>query len=201
MTVLVLGACAHGAPEAAGGAGPAESQPGVRVPLKYEMTDSRPPEGGPVSLRLRVWVEPFSDARPSDRETIGVNDVDGLPLSVRGMGPVADIVTDGFRQEFQRLFGPLAPTSENAARIVRGQVLKFWVSAGRTYRADVQLHVQVIDPVLGSAIFDRHVEGSDHTFGSVASPKNDAQVFVGAVRETVMTVLNDRAFLVALGGR
>src|SRR5215472_16235286 len=93
--VWLLSACAHGAPE--GSAGPGDSRPGVRVPLVYEVVDSRPPEGGVTRLRLRVWLSAFTDERTTERDAIGTNEVDGLPVSVFATTKVPDIVTDGFR--------------------------------------------------------------------------------------------------------
>jgi hypothetical protein len=201
MFSLILAACAT---SGGGAATPAQAPPpvpaprGVRVPLEYQIPkQAGPGEIGPA-VPGDVSIAEFTEGRRGEPSNIGVNSEDNIDYPVYTPSNVLSVATEAFRQEFQRLYSGAAD-SKAASHAIQGQVLKFWIIGGWTYRAEVRLRITVVDNRAGKAVYDRTIDADAHNWGKPRSPENNATAMNEALGRAVNVALRDPAFAQALG--
>jgi hypothetical protein len=116
----------------------------MRIPLRWAPTDDLTlPAGAAKALsRQTIYVYPFTDAREASG-SIGENTEGKTILPVSTSDDVAVFLTGRFR-EVLKANGALIVAS-GAARVIKAEVRRYFVSEGNTYKADVMLQFTVED--------------------------------------------------------
>ncbi len=153
--------------------------------------DNRPVPRGPWQA-LRV--DPFFDRRPNT-QTVGENVQHGRPFPIITSDLVGPFAAAGVRQVLAAQ-GVHADAAD-AQRILRGEVVQFFVREDNTYNADVVLHVQV-QAQDGRVLWDATVAGRSKRWGRSMSPDNYAEAYGNALVEAAKNLFVDRGFQAAV---
>ncbi|MBI5611211.1 MAG: hypothetical protein HY902_20225 [Deltaproteobacteria bacterium] len=169
----------------------------MSVPLQWRPTDklrdleNRPVPRGPWQA-LRV--DPFFDRR-ANPQVIGENvqHVQHFPIVTAGsVGPFAAAgVRDVLAAQGMRADAP------EAQRILRGEVVQFFVREDNVYNADVVLHVQV-QAQGGRVLWDATVSGRSKRWGRSMSAENYAEAYGNALVEAAKNLFVDPGFQAAV---
>jgi hypothetical protein len=174
--------------------GPAGGGP-VVVPLTYT------PEHAKESIKpypaevpqARIFVGHFEDKRDKV-DAIGVNVEHSNPVQiVSGSDPV-----EFFRQtlatQLKRAGLTVVDDQSQADRVIDGELTRFWVEEGNSYKADVVARIRVTDKG-GMRRWEGDVVGQGETFGRSLSPENYRQALSDAmVRVTYESLLINPEF-------
>jgi hypothetical protein len=89
--------------------------------------------------------------------------------------------------------------SPDADRVLRTEVLKFWVVETGRFEASVRFRF-VLEDRVGTVLWEGEKDGDDSTFGRTCNEKNYIQVLSLATQRALVDLFNSRAFRAALAG-
>jgi hypothetical protein len=143
-----------------------------------------------------VTVAPFTDGR-DNKETIGENREDDDPKPVTTSDDVGTFVSTHIRQLFDQ--AGIKTVDSNGAVTIKGEVKKFFVREGNTYKSEVAIHLTVIDQD-GKTLWNGLASGEATRFGRSYKAENYYEVLSDAVVNTVSSMLQAGDFQKAISG-
>ena len=143
-----------------------------------------------------VTVAPFTDGR-DDKESIGENREDNDPKPVTTSDDVGAFVSTHIRQLFDQ--AGIKTVDSNGAVTIKGEVKKFFVREGNTYKSEVAIHLTVIDQD-GKTLWNGLASGEATRFGRSYKAENYYEVLSDAVVNTVSSMLQAGDFQKAISG-
>ena len=172
---------------------------------KTKLLENIPLEWRPTSeLRLGtaqmtaspVRVASFTDAR-DNKQAIGENTEDSEPKPVTTSDDVGAFVSTHIRQLLDQ--AGIKTVDSNDGVTIQGEVKKFFVREGETYKSEVAVHLTVIDQN-GRTLWNGLASGEATRFGRSYKAENYYEVLSDAVVNTVSSMLQAADFQKALSG-
>ena len=145
---------------------------------------------------LTVAIGYFTDGR-DNKEAIGENSEDDPPRPVTTSDDVGAFVGVHIRQLFDE--AGIKTVDSNGAVTVKGEVKKFFVREGNTYKSEVAVQLTVTDPE-GKTLWKGLASGEATRFGRSYKAENYYEVLSDAVVNTVSSMLQAAEFQRALSG-
>ena len=143
-----------------------------------------------------VAVVAFTDDR-DNKESIGENrEADDLK-PVTTSDDVGAFVSTHIRQLFDQ--AGIKTVDSNGAVTIKGEVKKFFVREGNTYKSEVAIHLTVIDQG-GKTLWNGLASGEATRFGRSYKAENYYEVLSDAVVNTVSSMLQAGEFQKAISG-
>jgi hypothetical protein len=143
-----------------------------------------------------VTVATFTDGR-DHKEVIGENREDDEPKPVTTSDDVGVFVGTHVRELFNQ--AGIKTIDGNAAVIIQGEVKRFFVREGDTYKSDVAIQLTVIDQN-GKTLWKGLASGEATRFGRSYKAENYYEVLSDAVVNTVSSMLQAAEFQKAISG-
>jgi hypothetical protein len=143
-----------------------------------------------------VMIANFTDGR-DNKESIGENREEDELRPVTTSDDVGAFVGAHIRQLFDQ--AGIKTVDSNGAVTVQGEVKKFFVREGNTYKSEVEVHLTVIDSD-GKALWNGLASGEATRFGRSYKAENYYEVLSDAVVNTVSSMLQAAEFQRALSG-
>jgi len=143
-----------------------------------------------------VTVATFTDAR-DNKEVIGENREDDNPKPVTTSEDVGAFVSTHVRQLLNQ--AGIKTVDSNAGVTIQGEVKRFFVREGDTYKSDVAIHLTVIDQS-GKTMWNGMASGEATRFGRSYKAENYYEVLSDAVVNTVSSMLQAAEFQKAISG-
>ena len=143
-----------------------------------------------------VTIANFTDGR-DNKEAIGENREDDEPKPVTTGDDVGAFVGVHIRQLFEE--AGIKTVDSNGAVTIRGEVKKFFVREGNTYKSEVALQLTVSDPD-GKTLWKGLASGEATRFGRSYKAENYYEVLSDALVNTVSSMLQAAEFQRALSG-
>jgi len=166
------------------------------IPLQWRPTsDLR--LGTAQMTSLPITVATFTDDR-DNKEFIGENREDEEPKPVTTSDDVGAFVSTHIRQLFNQ--AGIKTIDGNAGVTIHGEVKRFFVREGDTYKSDVAVHLTVIDQS-GKTLWNGLASGEATRFGRSYRAENYYEVLSDAVVNTVSSMLQAAEFQKAISGR
>jgi hypothetical protein len=167
----------------------------MRIPLRWTPTDdSRLPAGATDALsKQTISVDSFVDAR-EDRASIGKNSEYKDAGLVSTPDDVGAFLAARFREVLQA--NGVSTVASGAARVIKAEVQKYFVTEGETYLADVVLRVTVADGA-GRTLWQGIGEGHANRWGRTFNEENYEEALSNAFLEATKDVMRNREFLAA----
>jgi hypothetical protein len=165
------------------------------IPLQWRPTsDLR--LGAAQMTASPITIATFIDVR-DNKEVIGENREDESPKPVTTSDDVGVFVSTHVRQ----LFGQagIKTADSNAGVTIQGEVKRFFVREGDTYKSDVAVHLTVIDQN-GKTLWNGLASGEATRFGRSYRAENYYEVLSDAVVNTVSSMLQAPEFQKAISG-
>jgi hypothetical protein len=143
-----------------------------------------------------VTIATFTDGR-DNKEAIGENREDSEPKPVTTSDDVGVFVSTHIRE----LFGQagMKTVDGGAGVTIQGEVKRFFVREGDTYKSDVAIQLRVIDQS-GKTLWHGLASGEATRFGRSYKAENYYEVLSDAVVNTVSSMLQAAEFQKALSG-
>jgi hypothetical protein len=173
---------------------------------KTKLLEHIPLEWRPTSnLRLgttqmaasTVTIATFTDGR-NDKTSIGENREDAEPKQVTTDDDVGAFVSIRMRQLFDEAGIKMVESGGSAT--IKGEVTRFFVREGDTYKSEVAVRLVVSDPD-GKTLWKGLASGEATRFGRSYKAENYYEVLSDAVVNTVSSMLQAPDFQMALSGR
>jgi hypothetical protein len=165
------------------------------IPLEWRPT-SKLQLGTTSMTTSTVTIANFSDGR-DNKEAIGENREENDPRPVTTTDDVGAFVGVHIRQLFDE--AGIKTVDSNGAVAVKGEVKKFFVREGNTYKSEVVLQLTVSDPD-GKTLWKGLASGDATRFGRSYKAENYYEVLSDAVVNTVSSMLQAAEFQRALSG-
>ena len=166
-----------------------------QIPLQWRPTsDLR--LGTAQMIATPVTVATFTDGR-DNKETIGENREGDEPKPVTTSDDVGAFVGTHVRQLLNE--AGIKTVDSNAAVTIKGEVRRFFVREGDTYKSDVAIHLTVIDQN-GKTLWNGLASGEATRFGRSYKVENYYEVLSDAVVNTVSSMLQAAEFQKAISG-
>jgi hypothetical protein len=165
------------------------------IPLQWRPTsDLR--LGAAQMTASPITIATFIDVR-DNKEVIGENREDESPKPVTTSDDVGVFVSTHVRQ----LFGQagIKTADSNAGVTIQGEVKRFFVREGDTYKSDVAVHLTVVDQN-GKTLWNGLASGEATRFGRSYRAENYYEVLSDAVVNTVSSMLQAPEFQKAIFG-
>jgi len=143
-----------------------------------------------------VTIAAFTDGR-DNKEVIGENREDSEPKPVTTSDDVGAFVSTHVRQLFNQ--AGIKTVDSNAGVTIQGEVKRFFVREGDTYKSDVAIHITVLDQS-GKSLWNGLASGEATRFGRSYKPENYYEVLSDAVVNTVSSMLQAAEFQKAISG-
>jgi Uncharacterized lipoprotein len=143
-----------------------------------------------------VTIASFNDGR-DNKEAIGENSEENEPRPVTTTDDVGAFVGVHIRQLFDE--AGIKTVASNGAVTVKGEVTKFFVREGNTYKSEVALQLTVSDPD-GKTLWKGLASGEATRFGRSYKAENYYEVLSDALVNTVSSMLQAAEFQRALSG-
>jgi hypothetical protein len=143
-----------------------------------------------------VAIAPFTDGRDS-KEAIGENREGDDPKPVTTSDDVGTFVSTHIRQLFDQ--AGIKTVDSNGAVTIKGEVKKFFVREGNTYKSEVAIHLTVVDQD-GKTLWNGLASGEATRFGRSYNVENYYEVLSDAVVNTVSSMLQAADFQKAISG-
>jgi hypothetical protein len=171
----------------------------MRIPLRWAPTDDlRFPVGALDALsRQSIYVDSFVDKR-EDRESIGKNTearIGGRSKDIWLVSTPDDVpafLAARFRDVLKA--NGVSEVTSGATRVIKGEVWRYFVTEGETYRADVVLRFTVEDGS-GRTLWQGIGEGHANRWGRSYKEENYQQSLCNAFLEATKDVMRNREFL------
>jgi hypothetical protein len=165
------------------------------IPLQWKPTsDLR--LGAAQMTAAQVIVATFTDGR-DNKEVIGENREEDEPKPVTTSDDVGAFVSTHVRQLLNE--AGIKTVDSNAAVTIQGDVRRFFVREGDTYKSDVAIHLTVIDQN-GKTLWNGLASGEATRFGRSYRAENYYEVLSDAVVNTVSSMLQAAEFQRAISG-
>ena len=143
-----------------------------------------------------ITVATFTDGR-DNKEFIGENTEEDPPRPVTTSDDVGVFVSMHIRQLFNQ--AGIKTVDGNAGVTIQGEVKRFFVREGDTYKSDVAVHLTVIDQS-GKTLWNGLASGEATRFGRSYRADNYYEVLSDAVVNTVSSMLQAAEFQKAISG-
>lgn len=143
-----------------------------------------------------VAIAPFTDGR-DNKEAIGENREGDDPKPVTTSDDVGTFVSTHIRQLFDQ--AGIKTVDSNGAVTIKGEVKKFFVREGNTYKSEVAIHLTVVDQD-GKTLWNGLASGEATRFGRSYNVENYYEVLSDAVVNTVSSMLQAADFQKAISG-
>jgi Uncharacterized lipoprotein len=143
-----------------------------------------------------VMVATFTDDR-ENKEVIGENREENQPRLVTTSDDVGAFVSTYIRQLLDQ--AGIKTVDSNGAVTIKGEVKKFFVREGGTYKSEVAIHLTVVDQD-GKTLWNGLASGEATRFGRSYRAENYYEVLSDAVVNTVSSMLQASDFQKALAG-
>ncbi len=182
--LLVVCACAH-----------AKTTLLEQVPLEWKPTSSLQ-LGTTQMSQAQIQFETFQDSR-DNKTAIGENLEDEKPRPVTSPDDVGAFVSTHMRTLFER--AGLKTVDANGSVTIKGEVKAFYVRETSTYKAEVAVHLTVID-ASGKTLWNGLASGDATRFGRSYTRENYYEVLSDALVNTVSSMLQSAQFQNALSG-
>ena len=165
------------------------------IPLQWRPTsDLR--LGAAQMTSAPVMVATFTDGR-DHKEVIGENREEDEPKPVTTSDDVGAFVGTHVRELLSQ--AGIKTVGGNAAVTVQGEVKRFFVREGDTYKSDVAIQLTVIDQN-GKTLWKGLASGEATRFGRSYKAENYYEVLSDAVVNTVSSMLQAAEFQKAISG-
>jgi hypothetical protein len=165
------------------------------IPLQWRPTSQL--RLGTVQMTASsVTIEAFTDGR-DNKEVIGENREDDEPKPVTTSDDVGSFVGTHVRQLFDQ--AGIKTVDGNGSVTIRGEVKRFFVREGDTYKSDVAIHLTVVDQE-GKTLWNGLASGEATRFGRSYKAENYYEVLSDAVVNTVSSMLQAVDFQKAISG-
>ena len=165
------------------------------IPLQWRPTsDLR--LGAAQMTALPIMVATFTDGR-DNKESIGENREGDEPKPVTTSDDVGAFVSTHIRELFKQ--AGIKAVDGNAVVTIQGEVKRFFVREGDTYKSDVAVHLTVIDQS-GKTLWNGLASGEATRFGRSYRADNYYEVLSDAVVNTVSSMLQAAEFQKAISG-
>jgi hypothetical protein len=165
------------------------------IPLEWRPT-SNLRLGTTQTTTTTVTIGNFTDGR-ENKEAIGENREDSEPKPVTTGDDVGVFVGVHIRQLFDE--AGIKMVDSNGAVSVKGEVKKFFVREGSTYKSEVAVQLTVTDPE-GKTLWKGLASGEATRFGRSYKAENYYEVLSDALVNTVSSMLQATEFQRALSG-
>ena len=113
---------------------------------------------------------------------------------VTSLTPVPEFVKQALQVSLAKWKVNVSPEAD---RVLRCEVLQFWVLEKQRFAANVRLRF-VLEDRNGTVLFDRALANDDSTWGKTCSEKNYIQVLSLATQRAIVDLFNNREFREAL---
>jgi hypothetical protein len=171
----------------------------MTIALRWAPTDDFriPAEAANVLRGQAIAVDLFVDARP-DPAAIGMNTEERINNQRKDVwlvctpDDVGAFLSDRFQDMLQT--SGISTVATGATRVIRAEVLKYFVTEGQTYKADVVLRFIVEDDA-GGVLWEGFVEGHATRWGRSYNEQNYQESLGNAFVEATKHLLRDRDFL------
>jgi hypothetical protein len=137
---------------------------------------------------------PFQDLR-SNKELIGENQEDDKPKPVTTTDDVGAFVATHMRELFAH--AGLKTVDSDGDVIIKGEIMQFYVMETSTYKAEVGVHLTVVDRA-GKTLWAGLASGDADRFGRSYKLENYYEVLSDAIVNTVSSMLDSTQFQSAL---
>ena len=176
----------------------ASSQPKLleHIPLEWKPTSSLR-LGTTQMTASTVTIGTFTDGR-DNKEAIGENREDSNPKPVTTTADVGAFVAVHIRQLFDQ--AGIKTVDSSGAVLIKGEVTKFFVREGNTYKSEVALQLVVSDAD-GKTLWKGLASGEATRFGRSYKAENYYEVLSDALVNTVISMLQAPEFQRALSGQ
>jgi hypothetical protein len=165
------------------------------IPLQWRPTSAL--RLGTVQMTASpVMVATFTDDR-DNKEVIGENREDDEPKPVTTTDDVGAFVSIHIRQLFDE--AGIKTVDSSGGVTIKGEVKKFFVREGNTYKSEVAIHLTVIDQE-GKTLWNGLASGEATRFGRSYKAENYYEVLSDAVVNTVSSMLQAADFQKAISG-
>jgi hypothetical protein len=143
-----------------------------------------------------VMIATFTDGR-DNKEVIGENREEDDPKPVTTSDDVGAFVSAHIRQLFDQ--AGIKTVDSNGGVNIQGEVKRFFVREGGTYKSEVAIHLTVIDQN-GKTLWNGLASGEATRFGRSYRVENYYEVLSDAVVNTVSSMLQAADFQKAISG-
>ncbi|SRR5579872_3731674 len=143
-----------------------------------------------------IQFETFQDGR-ANREAIGENREDPQAKPVTTSDDVGAYVSTHMRELFDQ--AGLHTVDSNGEVLIRGEVKRFFVRETSTYKAEVAVHLTVLDGS-GKTLWSGVATGDATRFGRSYKLENYFEALSDALVNTVSSMLQSAEFQKALSG-
>jgi hypothetical protein len=143
-----------------------------------------------------VMIAAFTDRR-DNKEVIGENREEDDPKPVTTSDDVGAFVSAHIRQLFDQ--AGIKTVDSNGGVAIQGEVKRFFVREGGTYKSEVAIHLTVIDQN-GKTLWNGLASGEATRFGRSYRVENYYEVLSDAVVNTVSSMLQAADFQKAISG-
>jgi hypothetical protein len=176
----------------------ASSQPKLleHIPLEWKPTSSLR-LGTTQMSTATVTIGNFTDGR-DNKEAIGENVEDSKPKPVTTTADVGAFVAVHIRQLFDE--AGIKTVDSSGAVLIKGEVSKFFVREGNTYKSEVALQLVVSDAD-GKTLWKGLASGEATRFGRSYKAENYYEVLSDALVNTVSSMLQAPEFQRALSAQ
>lgn len=144
--------------------------------------------------QVPVQFETFRDVR-QDKEAIGENREDDKPKPVTTADDVGAFVSTHMRGLFDQ--AGLKTVDSGGAVTIKGEVTQFFVRETGTYKAEVAVHLKVVDRD-GTTLWSGVASGDAARFGRSYKLENYYEVLCDSIVNTVSSMLQSAEFQKAL---
>jgi len=165
--------------------------------LRFNYDSGTSPEKWkPAGLSLAIGT--ITDARSlEDGMRVGECQAVGpSPTPVLSLTPVPDFVNQALQASLAKWKVNVSPEAD---RVLRCEVLQFWVLEKKRFAANVALRF-VLEDRAGAVLFQGEVANDDSTWGKTCSEKNYNQVLSLATQRAFVDLFNNKEFRAALTG-
>lgn len=166
-----------------------------RIPLEWRPT-SNLRLGATQMTTTTITIGNFTDGR-DNKEAIGENKEDSEPKPVTTRDDVGAFVSVHIRQLFDE--AGIKTVDRSGAITIKGEVTKFFVREGNTYKSEVALQLIVSDAD-GKTLWKGLASGEATRFGRSYRAENYYEVLSDALVNTVSSMLQAAEFQRALSG-
>jgi hypothetical protein len=165
------------------------------IPLQWRATSNLQLGTAPMAVTA-VRVATFTDGR-DNKELIGENTEDKDPKPVTTSDDVGAFVSTHIRELLNQ--AGIKTVDSNEGATIQGEVKKFFVREGDTYKSEVAIHLTVIDQN-GKTLWNGLASGDATRFGRSYKAENYYEVLSDAVVNTVSSMLQAADFQKAISG-
>lgn len=165
------------------------------IPLQWRPTSNLQLAATPMTA-ASVTITNFTDGR-DNKEAIGENREGDEPRPVTTSDDVGAFVGVHIRQLFDE--AGIKTMDSNGSVSVKGEVKKFFVREGNTYKSEVAVHITVSGSD-GTVLWNGLASGEATRFGRSYKAENYYEVLSDAVVNTVSSMLQAAEFQRALSG-